>query len=242
MQTKDWLDAFQQWSLTPLGRTFLSVENSLLKEIITCQFGFHLLFSGASSSVVMLQESPILHRITLTSIPMGEISSVNAELTELPFLTESIDVCILQHGLEFAQEPHPLLQEATRVLLPEGRLVLFLFNPMSLWGLFRLFHKKNAIFPWFGHFYSHLRILDWLKILGFEEIEITSYFNRPPMDNRILLSQLEFLETWKSLKWLGIGGGYRVVAKKRQVGMTPTRVFSPIKRRLVITGLAHSGP
>lgn len=243
METKDGPSTFQQWSLTTLGRAFLSVENTRLRETIAYQFGFHLAFSGVSSSVAILQESPILHRIVLTpSTPMGEANCIHAKLTELPFLTEGLDVLILQHCLEFTKEPHQLLQEAARVLLGEGRLVLFLFNPMSLWGLVRLFGRKKTAFPWSGHFYSWFRVLDWLKVLGFEEIEVTPYFNRPPVNNEAWLSQLEFLETWKCLKWLGIGGGYRIVAKKRQVCMTSTRVFSPVKRRLVITGLAHSGP
>jgi ubiquinone/menaquinone biosynthesis C-methylase UbiE len=36
--------------------------------------------------------------------------------------------------LEFAAEPHAILREVDRVMMPVGRLVIVGFNPWSLWG------------------------------------------------------------------------------------------------------------
>ena len=41
----------------------------------------------------------------------------------------------MPHILEFADEPHQVLREVERVLVPEGHLVITGFNPASLWGL-----------------------------------------------------------------------------------------------------------
>lgn len=220
----------QKWAEAPLGKAFFAAEKQLLREIIARQFGFHLVFSGEISCFTILQESPILHRVILTPRPLPNLNSLCARLDQLPFLTESIDLLILQHSLECLLDPLSLLQEAARVLLPEGRLVIFLFNPISLWGLFKFFKKNEGSFLWNLRFYSRRRVVKWLKTLGFAEIE-AKYF----------LPKLRFLEKYKCFRWLGMSGGYRIVAKKRVACVTPTQIFAPAKRRLVITGLAPSG-
>lgn len=231
----------QTWSGTPLGDAFLTTEKQLLKEAIAHQFGFHLVFSGEISCFTLLQDSPILHRVILTPTPLHHLNSLCTRLDKLPFLTESLDLLILQHTLESLWDPHSLLQEAARVLLPEGRLVIFLFNPISAWGLLRVFKRKSASFPWNLRFYSRKRVINWLKALGFAEIEVEYFFNRPPVNKVYFLSKLMPLERPRCFRWLGMGGGYRIVAKKRQACVTPTQIFAPAKRRLVITGLAPSG-
>jgi ubiquinone/menaquinone biosynthesis C-methylase UbiE len=42
---------------------------------------------------------------------------------------------VLPHTLEFSADPHHVLREVERVLVPEGRVVISGFNPASLWGL-----------------------------------------------------------------------------------------------------------
>ena len=54
---------------------------------------------------------------------------------ELPFASQSIDLVALPHVLEFTDDPHEVLREVARVLMPEGRLIITGFNPLSLWGM-----------------------------------------------------------------------------------------------------------
>lgn len=236
----DGMRELQKWSATPLGSAFLTTEKQLLQKIVAHQFGFHLVFLGETSSFTLLQESPILHRVIITPAPLPHLNSLCTRQDSLPFLTESLDLLILQHSLEFLLDPYPLLQEAARVLLPEGRLVIFLFNPMSSWGLFKLF-KNKGVFPWNLSFYSRKRVVNWLKVLGFAEIEVEYYFNRPPFSHTHFLSKLISLEKRKFFQLVRLGGGYQILAKKRKACITPTQIFAPAKRRLVITGLAPSG-
>jgi SAM-dependent methyltransferase len=53
----------------------------------------------------------------------------------LPFADQSLDLVVLPHTLERAEDPHRSLAEVERVLRPEGRVVIVGLNPVSLWGL-----------------------------------------------------------------------------------------------------------
>lgn len=58
-----------------------------------------------------------------------------AEPLALPFAPQSLDLLVLPHALEASPDPHAVLREAERVLVPEGRVVIIGFNPLSAWGV-----------------------------------------------------------------------------------------------------------
>jgi SAM-dependent methyltransferase len=62
---------------------------------------------------------------------------VETDYTALPFAAASLDLVVLPHVLEFASNPHQVLREVERVLVPEGQVVIAGFNPLSLFGLRR---------------------------------------------------------------------------------------------------------
>ena len=65
--------------------------------------------------------------------PAGR-SAVWCDLLDLPFEAQSVDLIVMPHTLEFTSDPHRLLREAERVLMPEGQLIILGFNSLSLWG------------------------------------------------------------------------------------------------------------
>src|SRR5690606_15179093 len=121
----------QDWFQTPLGQYLLEKERAYLDDVTPDIFGFHAIQIGLPA-FNLLRESRITHRLRVA--PEGE-PDVCARGHELPFATQSIDLVLLPHVLEFAQEPHEVLREVDRVMMPEGRLVIVGFNPWSLWGL-----------------------------------------------------------------------------------------------------------
>ena len=52
---------------------------------------------------------------------------------------------MLPHVLEFDANPHQILREVERVLVPEGSVVVTGFNPYSLWGARRRFARREPV-------------------------------------------------------------------------------------------------
>ena len=102
----------------------------------------------------------------------------------------------MPHTLEMSADPHLALAEATRCLVPDGRLVIVGFNPMSLWALRQRLGRtghslrmadETLFLPSAGEFIGYWRLRDWLRLLSFE-IEVGKFgCYRPP---------------WSSQKWL----------------------------------------
>jgi SAM-dependent methyltransferase len=56
----------------------------------------------------------------------------------------------MAHALEFHDDPHQILREVERVLIPEGELIITGFNPISIWGLRQRLPNCPGDFPWNG--------------------------------------------------------------------------------------------
>jgi ubiquinone/menaquinone biosynthesis C-methylase UbiE len=93
---------------------------------------------------------------------------VFCDFRQLPFAAHSIDLVVMPHVLEFRADPHQILREVERVLIPEGEVLITGFNPISIWGLRRALPNCPGHFPWNGHYLSVRRLKDWLQLLGFE--------------------------------------------------------------------------
>ncbi|TLU61107.1 methyltransferase domain-containing protein [Thalassotalea litorea] len=198
-------------------------------------FGYHLLKLGSLSAQLDTSKAMIKHQVNVChSHPFGDVL---AEIDDLPFQLHSVDACVLAHSLEFALDPHHILREIDRVLIPNGHLLISGFNPNSLAGLNRYIpFRRNAI-PWQGRFFTPMRIKDWLNLLGYEILA----------DDRFLHSSL--VNPLDQKGWLGkhwqkfasnylrmFGSVFLIVAKKRVHPLTPIRPkwqlrpnFQPVK-------------
>ncbi|MCW8827629.1 MAG: class I SAM-dependent methyltransferase [Gammaproteobacteria bacterium] len=235
----------RRWYQSPLGKMVEQEELGLMAQVLPNLFGYHLLQAGAPMGVDMLASSRIVHRLILDDVPSeaGEGSAPLGRLVgrsdQLPLQSDSLDVLLLPHTLEFAEHPHEVLREAERTLIPEGHLVILVFNPLSLFGLRRLFTGWRDDPPWNGHFYSALRIRDWLALLGFDTVLVRNYFYRPPLQNPRLMRPLEPIERLARRLCSPLGGGYILVAKKRVATLTPIKPRWRSRRRLLPVGAAE---
>lgn len=239
-----------RWFETPLGRRLLSEELSALQQILPHLFGYHLLQIGSLSHGRLLESSRIKHRCVLSleaqelsclknddfrnseilnfrNSPTDTIykhySSVLAKADTLPFVQDSLDVVVLPHILEFEDNPHEILREVERILIPEGHIVIFGFNPFSLWGILNWFFAQGKTAPWCGRFLSLLRIKDWLTLLGFELKQQETFFFALPFQNERFRNYTTFLEKIGP-HWTGnFGAVYLLVAKKRVTTLTPIK-------------------
>lgn len=145
---------------------------------------------------------------------------IQAKTDQLPIDAESIDLVLVAHALEFSNNAWGILQEAHRVLKPEGKIIVLGFNQWSLWQAWKLFLDKKR-FPWCGHFYSAGKIKRKLCALDFEiEWQQTLCF-RPPIYDTKIASNLLFLETWGQIMLPNCGGVFCVVATKNVPCLTP---------------------
>ncbi len=148
-------------------------------------------------------------------------AQVLMRLEELPFASQSIDLLVLPHALEFADDPHRVLREVERVLMPEGQVVISGFNPISLWGLRQVVGRSfDAPFlPREGQFLALPRLKDWLKLLGFEVHRGHFGCYRPPFAGDRWQSRFGFMERFGERWWSYGGAVYIVHAIKRVPGM-----------------------
>jgi SAM-dependent methyltransferase len=214
------MNNLQDWFAAPLGKRLLDKEKRLLHHLLSPLFGYHLLQLGSMGEVHWLDNSRIKHRCIINTTPTGNCH-LYAKAEALPIASDSIDVIIVGHVLEFSPHPHTVLREVERILIAEGHLILLAFNPLSLWGLRQI--MPGGTLPWRGHFRTALRIKDWLALLGFELIEQHGLFFAPPVHTSFLQRHLAFLEHVGQRWWPHLGGVYVLVAKKRVATLTPIK-------------------
>ncbi len=203
------------WFDTPLGQHLLAREQAWFDETVSDLFGFNALQLG-------LTEFDFLraNRIPLrASLDPGPNARIRADFRQLPVATQSIDLLLLPHVLEFAPDPHQILREVERVLMPEGHVIISGFNPLSLWGVKRFFNRDSGSYPWSGNFISLPRAKDWLSLLNFEVTRGRLCCYAPPFASARWLERFRFMEDAGD-RWWPLGGGvYFLLAKKRVHGM-----------------------
>ncbi len=215
--------ALEQWFATPQGAYVLAWERAQLDRIVADVFGYFAVQVGVPG-VDFLQANRATSRFCAGLY--GKCAVV-ADAHELPFAAESLDLLLMPHLLEFSDEPHQILREAERVLRPEGELIVTGFNPISLWGLRKLFLRARRA-PWNAEFVSVLRVKDWLKLLNFEMRGGRFGCYKPPFESEKWLCRFDFLENAGNHWWPVAGAVYVMQAKKRVAGM---RVITPRWRR-----------
>ncbi len=157
------------WYDSPVGQPLVPRMQTLLARLCRDAFGYHALQLGAAGGVVDLGEQlRIRHRI-LAHPGDGKVDC-RVVFDELPFETESLDLVIGWHVLEDRRQPHEMLREMDRILRPEGRLILIGVNPVSLLHLSRYLpfvgRCHDALHG--GVHHAPWRLVDWLRILGYE--------------------------------------------------------------------------
>jgi len=94
-------------------------------------------------------------------------------------MTDTIDTVVLPFTLDFSTHPHQILREVERIMIPEGRLILFGFNPWYLAGLYRLRKIFSTTVPRQLNYLALGRLYDWLALLGYDIESIGAFSARP---------------------------------------------------------------
>lgn len=203
-----------EWFATPQGGYVLAREQEYFDRTVSDIFGFNALQLGAPEQD-FLRASRMPLRFSAGNQAGNDVRLI---CTELPFDSDSLDLVLMPHVLEFSDNPHQILREVERVLMPEGSLLISGFNPFSLWGMRRALGCKHG-YPWNGDFITLLRLKDWLALLGFEIAGGRFAAYAPPLHSSKWLERYAFMERAGD-RWWAVGGGvYLLHAVKRVPGM-----------------------
>jgi SAM-dependent methyltransferase len=190
-------------------------------------------FSDSRASVTALPSRGSAHA------PAFARSTIWCEFVELPFEAQSVDLIVLPHTLEFTPDPHRLLREVERVLMPDGRLVISGFNSLSLWGMRQSIGRmtRRPFVPGTHDLIAFTRLKDWIKLLGFEFDRGRFGCYRPPLVTDQWLTRYDFMESAGDRWWPIFGATYMITAVKRVRGM---RMIGPkwAKKPALAPGLA----
>jgi len=214
-----------QWLATPRGRYLLAWEQRRMDLVVADIFGFNAAQIGlCEQNFLYANRMPYRLRCGACSETKESGAGVHLFAEELPFASQSLDLIVLPHVLEFSAHPHQVLREVERVLVPEGHLVVSGFNPFSMWGLRRALAGNMGEMPWTGQYLSVARLKDWLSLLGFESRTSALGCYAPPAASEEWLRRWSFLDSVGGRVWPFMGGAYVVHAVKRVQGM---RLITP---------------
>ncbi|NDI85840.1 class I SAM-dependent methyltransferase [Undibacterium crateris] len=215
------------WLSLPAGQYIKDWEQAALSRLVVDIFGFHALQIGMPQ-IDALSASRMPHRwqsvgphAPRVASPATRAIAVVHDFTELPFDSQCMDLVILPHVLEFAEEPHQILREVERILIPEGRLLITGFNRASSWGarqaLGRL--RDSYFLPKEGEFISPARLKDWLKLLSMEVGSLEYGCYALPLRSEKWLQRNAMLEKIGKRWCPFVGAVYMMQAVKRVRGM-----------------------
>lgn len=219
--------ALGPWLETPAGSYVRSWQQARLDMLTADIFGFNAVQIGLPQ-LNALQANRMPHKwLTDTRLPSANPDGASSrtvivhDFAELPFASQSLDLVVLPHVLEFAEEPHQVLREVERVLIPEGQVIICGFNPASMWGLRQIAGRLTGarFLPQNGEFISLPRLKDWLKLLNMEVNRGHFGCYAPPCGTDKWLARFAFMEQAGDRWWPYLGAVYIVQAIKRIRGM-----------------------
>ena len=213
----------------------LDIESRCLIPLIHNIFGYHLLIVGSRDYLPVLGAARVRHCTWIRPPtvrepdptpepdvvrPAARCSPVRGRAVAMPVSSDSIDIVILPHVIEFEEDPYAVLREAERVLVPEGHVIVAGYNALGPMGAWNLLHRHGHGAPWTGRFYTASRVKDWLSVLGFDTVARDGCFFRPPLSNARALHRLQGFERIGPRFWPRLCGTWLLVARKRTA--TPT--------------------
>lgn len=218
---------YKRWYETEEGKAVLYKVEVYLAQCQEEIFGYYAIEQGVLTSIhSLLSSSRIPH---CYSIDQQGSADLAAQPDFLPIVADNIDLLVASHVLECSVRPHQVLREIDRVLVPEGHCFIIGFSPFSFAGLENVFIRNKERSKKY-----RLRTVggskDWLKLLGFDILEVRHFGYRPAIKSKGRLPAM----IWNSLGWLEtlgerylplFGNVYVIHAKKQVIAQRPKKEF-----------------
>jgi SAM-dependent methyltransferase len=179
---RDSQSSIEQWFQSLLGQRILLSEQSCLNKIMPKMYGYHLMQLSVLNDIKLSEQSPVTHHFSL-GVSTSSKQPAIANFEQLPINAESIDTAILHHVLEYSTNPHQLLRETARTIIPNGYIIIVGFNPYSTLGLKKYAGRTfSSAIQWRYHALNSSRLVDWLRVLDFEPVDIQHGYHGLPFN------------------------------------------------------------
>ncbi len=234
-QIRVWQKRLSRAEAAQLSNRQLLLVREKLKSVLSGIFGYQALLY--STSALKIIENNLLIRNSTVISPDLQGADLVCKYAELPISSDCIDLVVLTEILQKSDDPHQILREIERILIPEGNVILLLRNPLNWLSIKNriinfLSNKKNK-----PKIIAKTRLNDWFRLLGLETIqEIPVCMNRKSISikprfrwlDRVLTFACEYFSAY-----------YIIVAKKKVSTLTPIRPSWRRNKKLVGTRLTE---
>lgn len=237
------MSEFKGFLQSPLGEELIASEQQQLLKIMPQLIGYNCLQLSVLKAVSLCDTDSIGHYIKMGFAPNVETDAQDniwADYQSFPIAHDCIDIAVLHHVLEFANDPAQLLREADRTLTAGGHLLIMGFNPISAWSIYQYYlmysmRAANTVAsPHSQRVFNTIRqgrLADWLSVLNYDVLTEQRYFFRPPVNSKGWLERLNIIERWGQKFRLPFGLVYFTLARKRSSPVNPLR--SDWRRRFI---------
>lgn len=210
------------------GRILQKYETDFLRHAINVSYRQTILQIGGLGFEQDFIDASLYKRYFIvdsnTSFAHPDIKTIHSLLDLLPVQSESIDLVIMPHSLEFELDQHQALREIERVLKPEAVLLLINFNPWSHWVRYRHLFHVGKIDPIMKTLIRRSKIIDWLKLLNFENEIVAGFRFRSSGKYSKRLQKSPFIVS------------YAVKAIKRRYNIIPLTPAKAFKLKFALAG------
>lgn len=214
------LSACRQWYATPAGQAVLARIQGIVGRMSADIFGYYALETGVlAGQYSFLQDSRISSRFSLGMLEDENVSLLGRP-EHLPLAFHNLDLVVASHALDCTSQPHQVLREIERVLVPEGHCILIGFNPFSFKGMGQLrYLLRPGQAP--CNYYSTFRVRDWLSVLGFDVVEVMSAGFCPTVGENYLFERTRWMDQLGERFRLVTGNVHIIHAQKKVSKLTP---------------------
>jgi hypothetical protein len=203
------------WYHSVMGNAFLSVLQHTFSQKFNTAPDAVVVQVGASYTSI-ISNFKAQHKIMLDDSPSGTcgVPAVIADVNMLPLQPNSTDVIVLMHALEVCEKRIDVLQRCFDALAPEGILINVSFNPLSMYGMRRLFGSSCGL-PQSLRLVSAMQLSNWLKDLRFCDISSLSCGFSWPTNNKFISQKMLWMEKVGHVLYPGCGHYIISTARKR---------------------------
>lgn len=230
----------ETWYARDAGERLFAEIRERSRPILEVAFGYHILQLGPLPGRSLLENSRIHHRIVAGGAGRDGVT-LACDCDELPLESDSIDMIIALHTLEFCANPHNSLREMQRVLTPHGHLLIAGFNPYSIKGASQRIRAALGNPLWQARRpVSQYRLTDWLHLVGCRVERFDHLYPLPPWGGTRLHRASAAVDAAFNRHQLPVGSVYLAHAIKQVPNVR--RPVQRLARRRSLIGLGVGNP